>query len=270
MGYGNGGALMGQRTTVARKLAIYGFQMVEGSHNFHALLEFDITNLRSLLREARKAGGGGSLFAFLLKAIGASLAAHPELNAMIDLARTTTFADVDIAIPIEIVHEGNWATKQHVIRNINAKTVKEVDDEIADAKQNEGGQTGFVASPLLQRILAALPRALVLFLFRSVLRNHAKVAQLSGTVFVTSVSMFSTIPGYIIPYSGGPKAVSFAIGSSMKKPVVKGDQVVIREMLNVTVIFNHDAVDGAPAARFLNQLRKYIEVDYRALMGGSS
>ena len=256
-----------RKTSAERKQAIYGFQMVGGSHNFYALLEFDITSLRSLLREARTRGAGGSLFAFLLKAIGASLAAHPELNAMIDLKRTTTFEDVDIAIPIEIVHEGAWSTKQHVIRNINAKKLKEVDAEIAGAKRNEEGRTGF-ASPLIQRILAFLPRALVLFLFRSVLKNHAKVAELSGTVFVTSVSMFSNIPGYIIPYSGGPKAVSFAIGTSMKKPVVKDDQIAVREMLNVTVIFNHDAVDGAPAARFLNRLRKYIEVEYRSLLDG--
>jgi hypothetical protein len=152
--------MKGQRTPVARKLAIYGFQMVGGSHNFYALLEFDITDLRSRLRNARAAGSGGSLFAFLLKAIGASLAAHPELNAMIDLARTTTFADVDIAIPIEIVHEGNWATKQHVIRNITAKTVKEW-RRIASAKRNEA-TNGFVASPLSSALAPAPPLVLAL------------------------------------------------------------------------------------------------------------
>ncbi len=254
-----------RKTSAARKLAIYGFEMVGGSHNFYALLEFDITDLRSRLRNARAAGAGGSLFAFLLKAIGASLAAHPELNAMVDLKRTTTFDEVDIAIPIEIVHEGNWATKQHVIRNVNAKTLTAVDAEIAEAKRNEDGRTGF-ASPLVQRILASLPRAVVLGIFRGVLKNHAKVKELSGTVFVTSVSMFSSIPGAVIPYSGGPKAVSFAIGSSMKKPVVRGDEIAIREMLAVTVIFNHDAVDGAPAARFLNRLRKYVEADWETLI----
>lgn len=255
-----------QKTTALRKLSIYGFEMVSGSHNFYGLLEFDITNLRSLLREARTAGTGGSLFSFLLKAIGACLGEYPQLNSMIDLRRTTTFDEVDIAIPIEIVHEGSWATKQHVILNINAKTLKEVDEEIAVAKRNEGGEKGYVSSAFVQKLIAILPRAVVLPIFRHVLRNHQRVKELSGTVFVTSVSMFSNIPGYIIPYSGGPKAVSFAIGSSMKKAVVKGDEVVIREMLNITVTFNHDSVDGAPAARFINRLRQYIETDFLALM----
>ena len=39
-----------------RKLSIYGFQVTENSHNFYALLEFDITNLRNYLREKRAEG----------------------------------------------------------------------------------------------------------------------------------------------------------------------------------------------------------------------
>jgi pyruvate/2-oxoglutarate dehydrogenase complex dihydrolipoamide acyltransferase (E2) component len=255
-----------EKTTILRKMAIYGFEAVAGSHNFYGLLDFDITKLRSLLRESRSAGTGGSLFSFLLKAIGKCLSEYPELNSMIDLKRTTTFDEVDIAIPIEIVHEGKWATKQYVIRNINDKTLKQIDDEINDAKRNEGGEKGYVASSLVQKLIGILPKRIVLFLFRYIMKSHERVKDLSGTVFVTSVSMFSNIPGYVIPFSGGPKAVSFAIGSSMKKPVVKGDEILIREILNITVIFNHDIVDGAPAARFINQLRKYIEVNYRDLM----
>ena len=78
--------------------------------------------------------------------------------------------------------------------------------------------------------------------------------------------MVTNVPGYIIPYSGGPKAVSFALGPVVKKPVVRNDAVVIREIINITSIFNHDSVDGAPAARFINLLRKYIEQEYRNLL----
>jgi len=47
-----------------RKLSIYGFQVTENSHNFYALLEFDITDVRKYLRERRVSGKSGSLFAF--------------------------------------------------------------------------------------------------------------------------------------------------------------------------------------------------------------
>ena len=97
---------------------------------------------------------------------------------------------------------------------------------------------------------------------KALLKNHKKVMALSGSVFVTSISMFSDIPGYVIPYSGGPKACSFAIGSVVKKPVVEKDSIVIRETVNVTAVFNHDIVDGAPAARFINRLREIIEKEH--------
>ncbi|MFO7850240.1 MAG: 2-oxo acid dehydrogenase subunit E2, partial [Spirochaetia bacterium] len=116
-----------------------------------------------------------------------------------------------------------------------------------------------------QTLVTSLPKALVLFLFRLILKNHRLVKKHSGTAFVTSVSMFSNAPGFVIPYAGGPKAVSFAVGSVVKKPVVIKDTIQIREIVNLTAVFNHDLVDGAPAARFINRLRRYIEQDFEKI-----
>ena len=256
-----------EKTTLLRKLSIYGFDLVEGSHNFFALLDFDVTDLRRHLRAKRIEGGGGSLFAFILKAIGRCLLEFPEFNAMIDRKRTTYFDEVDVNIPIEIEADGKLNPKQHIIRNINGKTLREVDREIAESKNSKDDSAGYVFSKTLQRVLGSLPGWLVLFLFKAVLRKHATVQRLSGTIFVTSVSMFSSVPGYVIPYIGGPKAASFAIGSVTKKPVVRRDEVQVREMINVTAIFNHDLIDGAPAARFINRLRKYMETSFAELSG---
>jgi pyruvate/2-oxoglutarate dehydrogenase complex dihydrolipoamide acyltransferase (E2) component len=255
-----------RRTSALRKLSIYGFDSVRGSHNFQALLEFDITDVRSALRRKRQEGRSGSLFAFLLKAIGKCLEEYPEFNSMIDLRRTTVFEEVDISIPIEVESEGELFPKQHVIRNINAKSTKEIDDEIESAKKNKDDQEGHVFPKFYLSIIDRLPGKLVGFIFRYLTKNHQRVQALSGTVFVTSVSMVSNVPGFIIPYSGGPKAVSFAIGSSVKKPVVRNDEIKIREIINITAIFNHDIVDGAPAARLINQMRKLIERDYASLI----
>ena len=122
-----------------------------------------------------------------------------------------------------------------------------------------------MASKFGQTLITSLPKSIVLFIFRRILKNHKLVKKYSGTVFVTSVSMFSNVPGFVIPFAGGPKAASFAVGSVVKKPVVKRDEIRIREIVNLTAIFNHDLVDGAPAARFINCLRRYIEHDYRKL-----
>jgi pyruvate/2-oxoglutarate dehydrogenase complex dihydrolipoamide acyltransferase (E2) component len=247
------------RTSEFRKLSMYGFDLVNGGHNIHALLEFDITSLRSMLRKQRQAGQGGSLLVFLLKAIGLCLKKYPDLNSMINHRHTTSFDEVDINIPIEIQRDGKFITKQYIIRDIATKSVKQIADEIETARTAVDDATGFVLPGIGRAMMLLLPKPLVLLALKMVLRNHRLVKDLSGTAFVTSVSMFSSAPGFIIPYIGGPKACSIAIGSSNRKPVVVGKDIQIREMLNMTLVFNHDIVDGAPAARFINELRSLVE-----------
>jgi pyruvate/2-oxoglutarate dehydrogenase complex dihydrolipoamide acyltransferase (E2) component len=260
------GIMQKTKTTRLRKLSIYGFELVRGGHNFYALLDIDITGLRRHLREKRRQGEGGSLFSLILKAIGSCLQEYPEFNAMINLKHTSYFDQVDVNIPIEVEHQGTVQPKQYIIRDINSKTLAEVDKEIHASKISENVEQGYIFSGFLQRLITVLPKGFVLFMFRSILSDHKLVRKLSGTIFVTSVSMFSNVPGYVIPYIGGPKAVSFALGSSTKKPVVIGNEVKIREIMNATVVFNHDLIDGAQAARFINRFREYLERSYDELM----
>ncbi|MFP4241992.1 MAG: 2-oxo acid dehydrogenase subunit E2 [Chitinispirillaceae bacterium] len=85
--------------------------MVRGGHNFYALLEFDITDLRKALGHKRSEGKGGSLFSFMLKAIGKCLQKYPEFNSMANIKTTTTFYEVDIDIPIEVSQNGQVFNK---------------------------------------------------------------------------------------------------------------------------------------------------------------
>ena len=39
-------------------------------------------------------------------------------------------------------------------------------------------------------------------------------------------------------------------------------------MINITIAFNHDIIDGAPAARFINDFRKKIELGIGILTKG--
>jgi pyruvate/2-oxoglutarate dehydrogenase complex dihydrolipoamide acyltransferase (E2) component len=78
-----------------------------------------------------------------------------------------------------------------------------------------------------------------------------------GNAVVTSVGMMGLINGWFIHRSVHP--VSFGIGSVIKKPSVVGDEIKIREILNMTVLLDHDVIDGAPMVRFLNDLTRIIE-----------
>jgi len=253
-------------TTVFRKLSIYGFQAVEGGHYFHALLEFDITGLRKALREARVEGRGGSLFAFFLKAIAVCLKEFPDFNSMGDARRTTSFDEVGVSVPIEMERDGEIYNKQLVIRNVERKSVAQIGAEIEAARSAHDDVQSYLPSPFLRRFFGILPGFFVGFVLRAVMRNHRMIEASSGTAFATSVSMFSSAPGFILPFIGGPKASAFAIGSVVKKPVVVRGDVVVREIVNITASFNHDLVDGAPAARFINRLRSLIEKNFRELL----
>jgi len=81
-----------------------------------------------------------------------------------------------------------------------------------------------------------------------------------GNAVITSVGMMGKINGWFIHRSIHP--ISFGIGSIIKKPVVIDNEIKIREILNMTVLVDHDTVDGAPMVRFLNDLTKQIEKEF--------
>jgi hypothetical protein len=57
-------------------------------------------------------------------------------------------------------------------------------------------------------------------------------------------------------------SLDLIVGSIAQKPAVVEGRIEPREMLNLTVAFDHDVVDGAPAARFVRRLFEVIECGY--------
>jgi len=259
---------MRENTTDHRKMAIQGFDSVVGSHYFHALLEFQVDDLRAHLRRCRSEGRRVSLFACFLRAVGQVLTEMPRFNTIADYSKTTSSGQVAIAVPVEIVMGSKVENRQHVIREVSSKSVDEITAELERVKQDTSQKNGFIGSPTREWTLARLPRFLVRFIFKLGLKDHGFVRRISGTTFVTSVSMFENTPGFVLPFVGGPKATSFAFGSIYKKPLAIRNEIKICEVVSVTASFNHDIVDGAPAARFINRLRRLIEKDFMEILSG--
>ncbi|MDX9773136.1 MAG: 2-oxo acid dehydrogenase subunit E2 [Bacteroidales bacterium] len=69
--------------------------------------------------------------------------------------------------------------------------------------------------------------------------------------------MIARVNGWFIHRSVHP--VSFGIGSVIKKPVVVNDEVKVREILNMTILVDHDLVDGALMVHLLKDLTNSIE-----------
>jgi pyruvate dehydrogenase E2 component (dihydrolipoamide acetyltransferase) len=56
-----------------------------------------------------------------------------------------------------------------------------------------------------------------------------------------------------------PNAAILAVGATVKKPVVKGDSIVIGQRMNLTLSSDHRVVDGAVGAAYLAALRELLE-----------
>lgn len=74
---------------------------------------------------------------------------------------------------------------------------------------------------------------------------------------VTSIGMFGSGAGWDIPIAG--HTLNITVGGIVERPVLMEGQLENREHLCLTVSFDHDIVDRAPAARFVQRLREMIE-----------
>ena len=53
--------------------------------------------------------------------------------------------------------------------------------------------------------------------------------------------------------------LSILAGGIAQKPVAVDGRIEIRELLSLTLSFDHDVIDGAPAARFTQRLKELVE-----------
>ena len=78
-----------------------------------------------------------------------------------------------------------------------------------------------------------------------------------GNVAITSIGMKGNINGWFVPISVHP--ICLGIGKITKKAVVMEDKIEIREILNMTILMDHDVIDGVGMARFISDLVKNTE-----------
>ncbi|HSM58966.1 MAG TPA: 2-oxo acid dehydrogenase subunit E2 [Candidatus Sulfomarinibacteraceae bacterium] len=234
-------------------------------HCMYGLLEVDVTVARQFIA-AHKARCGETLsftgyLVFCLaravdedRAVQAYLVGHKKL---------VLFDDVNVGLMVESKMGEKRALMGHVIRRANHKTYREIHDEIRSvqsqpAPPNRGMPAWFRSAMLLPWPLHRLFSALLVWATR---RDPTVLTSMGGTVGVTAVGMFGEgHSGWgIFPVS---QALGLVVGSIARKPAVVEGQIVPREILHLTVMFDHDIVDGAPAARFTRRLLELIESGY--------
>jgi len=238
----------------ARKVIVDAGRLASRRHIVHGLLEVDVTTARDLVRDARAQGEDLSFTAFLVACFARAIAANPAVQAYRDWrGRLIVFHDVDVATPIEAT--AGAAAIPHIVRAANRKTVAEISAEIraVQARPDKSQQAGGLAA-----LGARAPRLARDIFYWGIHLNPHWLQRNAGTAIVTSVGMFGRRGGWGVGFLP-LHTLGLTVGGISQKPGLHDGQIAIREYLNLTVSFDHDIVDGAPAARFARAFTELVE-----------
>jgi pyruvate/2-oxoglutarate dehydrogenase complex dihydrolipoamide acyltransferase (E2) component len=234
-------------------------KFTEHKHMIHVLTEVDVTTPRQLIQEQKARGEEPLSFtAFIAACLGKAVDEDKSVQAhRKGRNQLVLFEEVDVFLPVEHEVEGQKVPLTYLLRAANHKTAQQIHQEIR-AFQKLPTTELTAMPPWIARVFVRWPD-LSMKLFGWVLgRSPFLWKRMVGTCGITAVGMFGKGLGWGIP-SPSPHSLFLALGSISQKPGVVDGQIAIREYLHLTVCFDHDVVDGAPAARFVTRLKELIE-----------
>jgi pyruvate/2-oxoglutarate dehydrogenase complex dihydrolipoamide acyltransferase (E2) component len=224
-------------------------------HIVHGLIEVDITEARQYIQEhRRKTGEKLSLTAFILACLSQAIQKHPHVHAYKDWRnRLVIYNDINITCMFEVEFNGKRTPLPHVFREINRKNFWQIHEELREVQ----GRPHASDESRFMRWFLRLPAFLRRSFYWIVMRFPQSFRDQSSPVMVTAIGMFGTGGGWAITMPNF--TLNVAIGGISKKPGVHNGKIEIREYLDLTVSVDHDVVDGAPAARFVESFRTHLE-----------
>lgn len=185
-------------------------------------LEMDVTEAQRLRRENSRAEKVNlTIGSVFIKACAQTLKRHPEHNTILVDGNILYFNDVNIGIAVS-VSDGLIVP---VVQHADKKNILEIAiqaQELAE-KAREG----------------------------KMIPDH-----LSGGTF--TISVLGSVDAFT-PILNSSQSAILGVGRSLEKPVVKKGEIVVREMMTVSLTVDHQVIDGAAAAGFLRRLQQLIE-----------
>jgi pyruvate dehydrogenase E2 component (dihydrolipoamide acetyltransferase) len=183
------------------------------------IMDVDMTNATKLRSEKQI-----SYTELLVKAVAETLMKYPLLNSTLEEdERIKVYEDVNIGVAV--------ATEQGlvvpVIRDADKKSLEEIAAKL--------------------RELAEKAR----------LNQLAKDDVSGGTFTITNLGMYGV--DLFMPIINPPEAAILAVGRIANKPVVEGKEIVIKSVITLSLAYDHRIIDGAPAAQFLQEIKKTLE-----------
>jgi hypothetical protein len=250
-----------------RRQAIDWLELERHKHLMYGLIEVDVTDTRRAIQEYRsRTGVPLTLTAYLIGCMARAIAEDRAMQAYrLGRNRLVLFDDVDVATLIERELHGRKLPVPYVLRAANARSFDQIAWELVQARSMDAGAIGFASLPRWLRAHAdwglslwlTLPAAVRSMSWRWAVSDPYRRKQLTGTVALSAVGMFGSGMGWgIAPMA---HTLSLVVGGMATRPRLVGSLVEPRDILCLTLIMDHDVIDGAPAARFSARLTQLIE-----------
>ena len=232
------------------------------THWMIGLLEVDVTVARKLIFEYEtRTGEKLSFTGFLVYCLARAVEENKEVQSYLKGRRhLVLFEDVNVGVMVEHEAEGKRSLMGHLVRAANRKSYLEIHQEIRHAQSAPVPQSRGMAGWFRKLMLLPWPFSKLVKVGMSIATRRDPTLRVatSGTVVVTSVGMFGKgHSGWGIAMT--PVSLSLVVGSMAWKPAVIEGRIEPREILNLTVMFDHEVVDGAPATRFARRLMELME-----------
>lgn len=193
-----------------------------GTAQLSYFLEVDVTEAQRLRREtSRETGQVITLAHVLIMACARTLQRVPAHNSVLADGNVLYFEEVNIGLAVAL-DDGLIVP---VIRNVQDMSIFEVSDKTHD--------------------LAVRAR-----------ENRLSPDEVVGGTF--TISVLGTVDGFTPILNAGQSSI-LGVGRTVQKPVVRGGEIVVREMLTVSLTSDHQVIDGAVAAAFLRRFQQIIE-----------
>lgn len=185
-----------------------------------------LVELKSQLQlHAEKDGIKLTYLPFFVKAAAIALKKHPIFNAVVDDERMEIVYKKGIHIGVATATNDGLVVP--VVRDADKKTVLEIAGEIQDLS------------------VRARERKL-------------KPSELSGSTFTVS-STGGKGGWFATPIINYPEVAILGVHSIKKKPIVQDDQIIIGEVMGMSITFDHRVIDGAPAGAFMEEIQTFLQ-----------
>lgn len=233
--------------------------------HMYGLLEVDVTAARRFIADYEARSGETLSFTGYLTYCLARAVEEEKSVQTYRKGRTQLLMcdDVHVGLMIERKLGEEIVPMGYVVREANRKTYLQIHREIRSAQATEAppvprSAKSFYSAMSLPWPLCRLPMAL----FGAAMRRDPMIfVDMMGTVGITAVGMFGRDhSGWGL--SPTRHSLDLIVGSIAWKPGVLDGRIEPREILHLTVAFDHEVIDGAPAARFTRRLVELVESGY--------